>query len=156
MDLEHRRTHLKACAVLLEDAVKEGANMLMFPVEDDHNCDKDGCFGLEFVEGLGPEEAAVQELRRLGLLYDDVQVRGSGVSWDVITPREQEFSVSYKPLKGSRRRQTGRHRAEARVLSPALSYVDITSDEELAAFLSVYDFVDVAAEGSVDDSFQLV
>jgi hypothetical protein len=41
-------------------------------------------------------------------------------------------------------------------VSPALSFVDITSDEELAAFLSVYDFVDVGAESSLDENFDLV
>jgi hypothetical protein len=150
----HNRYYRKSDAVNFANAVEDGKHLAATTLVEQY--DGAGFDQLDTVGtgALSHDDAVVAELWRLGLLYDDAQERGAGVSLDVITHDDQEFCVLYKPLKGSRRRRYQRM-AETPV-SPALSFVDITSDEELAAFLSVYDFVDVGAESSLDENFDLV
>lgn len=103
---------------------------------------------------LDEQDAVLWALYWWGLLYHDEQERGAGFTLDIITHDEQDFLVSYKSPRGPRRREHREARGDD--VSPARSFVDITSDEELAAFLSVYDYVDLGPGISDDEGFGLV
>lgn len=98
----------------------------------------------------------LMELWRLGLLYEDQQERGPGLTLNTITHREREFSLVYEKSRAARRRRATSRASSRDSLSPALSFVDVTSDEELAAFLSVYDYVDLGGNMSEDEGVQVV
>ncbi|KAK3322981.1 hypothetical protein B0H66DRAFT_218026 [Apodospora peruviana] len=118
---------------------------------DARTAKKRSFMSMSFTSGYGgdvleeKEEAAdadVEELYRLGLLYDDEHERGSGFTFDVLAPRnnEPQYRVTVRPAKRGRRNHhvtTTREQEEEMDLQLALnlSMSVFGDDEALAAFL---------------------
>ncbi|KAK3936502.1 hypothetical protein QBC46DRAFT_394870 [Diplogelasinospora grovesii] len=83
-------------------------------------------------------ERDVEELYRLGLLYDNEHERGSGFSFDAIAHDEPLYRCNVRPAKRGRNSQTRKNHKQFpdEVLLPLnLSFAELREDEALAAFL---------------------
>lgn len=136
------RNDCKTTAAALDDGRELSGwshNDLVYSERDEWGCSGPNVEDVDFT---------TFELWRLGILYEYENERGSGFSLNAIPHDENDFLIAYKSPRTSRRspKELGE-----RSLSPVSSFEYITSDEELAAFLSVYDFVDVDATDSISE-----
>jgi hypothetical protein len=83
------------------------------------------------------EDDQVAELYRMGLLYDDEQVRGEGFNLDSINHQEPIYSIrTAKPTRKSKRSQSFSFNQP---LHLDLSFTDLGGDETIAQLLSSSD-----------------
>lgn len=84
-------------------------------------------------QGVDDEDPEVAELYRLGLLYDDEHLRGSGFGLDAILRDEPAYTIT---VRSSRRHRKGGPRREAAAKLPMdWSLTGLVEDDDVARYL---------------------
>lgn len=81
-------------------------------------------------QGCEAEDPEIAELYRLGLLYDDEHLRGSGFDFNAIVRDEPTYTVTTRPTRRSRRA-----RDDAIKLSMDWTFSGLEDDDEVARYL---------------------